>query len=40
MESDEEKPCQAGKLHHGAIRKILNIKWNQVKEDHIKNQRD
>ena len=24
-------------FHHGAIRRILNIKWNQVREDHIKN---
>jgi hypothetical protein len=24
-------------FHHGAIRRILNIKWQQVQEDHIKN---
>jgi hypothetical protein len=24
-------------FHHGAIRRILKIKWNQVREDHIKN---
>jgi hypothetical protein len=26
-------------FHHGAIRRILNIKWHQVREDHIKKQR-
>jgi hypothetical protein len=24
-------------FHHRAIRKILNIKWHEVREDHIKN---
>ncbi len=24
-------------FHHGAIRRILNIKWHKVREDHIKN---
>ncbi len=23
-------------FHHGEIRRILNIKWDQVREDHIK----
>ena len=25
-------------FHHGAIRRILGIRWNQVREQHIKNQ--